>query len=326
MLKILSLLGLVFLLSCSSHKGNEREQQQTMWFQNNGKLKVLSTTAIVDAIVKRVGGHFVDTIVLINGELDPHSYQLVKGDNEKLSYADLIFYNGLGLEHGPSLFHYLSNTSTAFSLGAAIAAKNKDSIISIEGQQDPHIWMDPSLFSESISSVVQVLSHNDPSHANDYVENGRQLQNDLKALDAQLKNILNSLSPAQRYLVTSHDAFNYFVRAYFALPEEIASNTWQVRFEAPEGLAPESQLSTINIRETIEHLKKYHIHVVFPESNVSQDSLKKVVDAAKSEDVDVSIAPLPLYGDAMGEKGTEGDSYFKMLIFDALLLKEYLSK
>lgn len=315
----------LLLFGCVTQRGVEREKQRQIWFQDNGKLKVLNTTPIINDMIKRIGGEFIDTTSLIEGALDPHSYQLVKGDNEKLLFADVIFYNGLNLEHGPSLYHYLLDNPKAFSLGDTIDSQNPDCIIVINGQKDPHIWMDPNIFSKSIPFIVHILSQKDPVHAADYAKNGQQLQNELISLDAEIKRIINILPPGERYLVTSHDAFNYFTKAYLALPEEVTTNTWRERFAAPEGLAPESQLSSVDIREIVNHLKRYHIHVVFSESNVSQDSLRKVVDAAHSEEFDVSIVHFPLYGDAMGEKGSNGDSYFKMLTYDARLLAEYLS-
>ena len=74
--------------------------------------------------------------------------------------------------------------------------------------------------------------------------------------------------------MTSHDAFNYFARAYLADPEEVE---WQKRFEAPEGLAPDGQLSVADIQRIIDHICMYRIAVLFPESNVSRDSLRKII-------------------------------------------------
>ena len=94
-MKIISLLLSLLVVGCSSSpkKGELRE-----WMEPSGKLKVLATTAFVQDLVQKVGGDHIDTLTLIKGDLDPHSYQLVKGDDEKLGFANLIFYNGLGLE------------------------------------------------------------------------------------------------------------------------------------------------------------------------------------------------------------------------------------
>lgn len=309
---------------CSSDHYQKRQNRFQEWIQNNGKVKALSTTAMIDDLIKRVGGEYVDTLVLIEGELDPHSYQLVKGDDEKLSFAQLIFYNGLGLEHGPSLHTYLSKNSKAFSLGDHLNQLDSSFVIHVRGQKDPHIWMDISLWSKTIPFIVESLSKQDPAHTSEYQANGRKLQLEMETVHQQVKEIMHQIPQEQRYLVTSHDAFNYFVRAYFSEGEEIGSGEWQKRFAAPEGLAPESQLSVTDIKSIIDHLKQYQIRLLFPESNVSRDSIKKIVQAGKEQGLDVKIACCALYGDAMGAPGSEGDSYLKMLIYNARTLAEHM--
>src|SRR5262249_39836093 len=145
-----SILLILFLcFSC----GNEQHRPQgrtQVWMTKNGKLKVLTTIAMIDDLVKQIGDGYVDTLVLIKGELNPHSYQLVKGDDEKLAYADIIFYNGLGLEHGPSLQHFLENSSKSVGLGNRILDNESSLILRIDGQIDPHIWTDISLWSKTL--------------------------------------------------------------------------------------------------------------------------------------------------------------------------------
>src|SRR5579863_6610674 len=99
------------------------------WMHPNGKVKVLSTTAMIDAIVKYVGGDRVDHLVLIVGQVDPHSYELIKGDDEKIAGAKVIFYNGLGLEHGASLRYALEHHPLAISLGACVQKSAPESIL-----------------------------------------------------------------------------------------------------------------------------------------------------------------------------------------------------
>lgn len=324
-IKFFLLVTILVMAGCASDRHKERQHSFKQWIQENGKVKILSTTAIVNELVKRVGGEHVDAEVLIQGELDPHSYQLVKGDDEKLAFAQLIFYSGLGLEHGPSLYQYLLKNPKAVSLGDSIARIDPDKIILVEGQKDPHIWMDIKLWSSSIPFIVEMLSRQDPTHAEDFNRNGELLVSDLAKTDGQVKAFMQSIPEKRRYLVTSHDAFNYFVRAYLAEPDEIQSGNWKKRFAAPEGLAPESQLSVMDIQAIIDHLKLYSIHLIFPESNVSRDSIRKIIQAGNEQGVDVKIACCSLYGDAMGEPGTAGDTYQKMLLYNAKTLVEQMN-
>jgi manganese/zinc/iron transport system substrate-binding protein len=92
---------------------------------------------------------------------------------------------------------------------------------------------------------------------------------------------------------------------------------WSHRFEAPEGLAPESQISPNDIQRIIAHLKLYQIHILFPETNVSRDSLKKIADAANELGLNVRLASKPLYGDAMGKPGSGADTYPEVILYNA---------
>ena len=258
--RLLPLMILCLLIGCFSDCHQKRQAQFKQWLENNGKVKVLSTTTIVDDLVKQIGGEHVDTIILIEGELDPHSYQLVKGDDEKLAAAQLIFYNGLGLEHGPSLHAYLQNNRKAVPLGDRIDQSQKGLVIYVHGQKDPHIWMDISLWAKAIPFIVEALSVQDPLHAKEYQANGEKLTREMEQGHYQAIALMHQVPADHRFLVTSHDAFNYFARAYLSEEGELHSGDWMKRFAAPEGLAPESQLSATDIRAIIEHLKKYQIH------------------------------------------------------------------
>lgn len=313
-------LALLFLSSCSSERHQIRQAHFQQWIADNGKLKVLSTTGMIDDLVNRIGGEHVDTMILIQGDLDPHSYQLVKGDDEKLLFAQLIFYSGLGLEHGPSLHHFLNENPHALSLGDQIARQYPDLVIDVNGQKDPHIWMDISLWANTVPLIVKALCEQDPAHAVSYEANGQALMAEMDRVHEQVKGIMHSIPSHKRYLVTSHDAFNYFARAYLSDEGEVDSGSWAKRFAAPEGLAPESQLSMTDIKAIIHHLKEHKIDVIFSESNVSRDSIKKIVQACQEEGHAVSISCCPLYGDAMGQPGSEGDSYLKMILYNAQTL------
>lgn len=307
------------LISCS---GNLDQMQQ--FREQNGKLKVLSTIAMIGDLVKQIGGDHVDALTMIRGDLDPHSYQLVKGDDEKLAYADIIFYNGLGLEHGPSLQHFLENSQKAIGLGNRVMEKNPDMILRIDGQLDPHIWMDVAIWSEIIPFIVDALSKKDPQHAAVFQANAEKLKEEMLTVDQQIKSEMTQIPEEKRFLVTSHDAFNYFTRSYLGTDQERKDGTWNKRFAAPEGLAPESQLSTTHIQQILDYLILHKVHVIFPESNVSKDSIRKIVSAGKEKGLDISIAPCCLYADAMGEVGSDGDGYLKMVKHNADWIMKYI--
>lgn len=302
----------VFLVSCSTEITPIQE-----WVRPNEKIKVLSTTAMIDDIVGRLGKERIDHIPLIIGQIDPHSYELVKGDDEKLTFAQVIFYNGLGLEHGASLRYALSHHPHAINLGDRLQKKNPESIIYIKEQIDPHIWMDIFLWSEIIDPIAEALSALDPAGRAFYEQNALDLKKKMQQEHAALCSAFAKIPESKRYLVTSHGAFNYFARAYLTPVESAAK--WQERADAPEGISPEGQLSTMNIRMIVDHLIAHQIHVVFPESNVSPDSLNKIKHACRQKGLSVKVAE-PLYADAMGCEGSGAEDYFKMMQYNAAVM------
>lgn len=316
--------GWFFLFLILLFSGCGAKSNYAQWMQSNGKIKVLSTTAMIDDLVKQIGGEFVDGITLIKGELDPHSYQLVKGDDEKLTFADIIFYNGLGLEHGPSLQKALEKNPKAWGLGNKIQEKNPELILTYKGQVDPHIWMDVSMWSRTVPYIVEALSEKDPSHANIFRQNGEILVQKMDKLHREIREEMQSIPSSQRFLVTSHDAFNYFARAYLSEEEELKDNSWQKRFAAPEGLAPESQLSTADIQAIIDYVQQHSIRMLFPESNISKDSIRKIVAAGKEKEIYLKIADEFLYADAIGAPGSDGDSYLKMIDHNGRVIAKFL--
>ncbi len=301
---LLFLLLPLFVTGCSERCGRGRD---AVWREDNGKLKVLSTTEMIDDIVQKIGQDYVDSMALIRGGLDPHSYELVKGDDERFFRADSIFYNGLGLEHGLSLSQNLIRNEKATAVSDGLLRDHEDRLMIVEGQYDPHIWMDISLWMETIDPIVAELSCKDPDHAPEFRENGRALREEMERADREVTLRLHRIPAENRYLVTSHDAFSYFTRRYLAEPGE--EECWQERCCAPEGLAPDAQLSIVDMRRIVDHIGTYGISVLFTESNVNKDSLKKIVSTGKAMGFAVQLSPEELYGDAMGKSG----SYLEMI-------------
>lgn len=289
---IFTLLFPLIIIGCSASNNSEKASAR--------KVKIITTTAQVGDLASYIGGERAKVSVLIRGELDPHSYEIVKGDGEKLAGADLIFYNGLGLEHGAGLSSLLKSLPQAASIGDQIAAKHPDKILKKEGVVDPHIWMDISLWKEGIGPIVDALSQKDPEGALYYQERGQALKKEMEVRHLALYKKLQKIPEQKRYLVTSHDAFGYFTRGYLAEPNEA---DWTKRFAAPEGLAPEGQLNPKDIRKIIDYLGVKDVAVIFPESNVSRDSLRKIASAGTEMGLKVLICSEPLYGDAMGSFG-----------------------
>ncbi len=308
---------LFFLYACSP--ANESINGFASWMKTDDKIRVLATTAIVQDLVEKVGGEEVKVLAMIGANQDPHSYEIVKGDGEKFTYADLVFANGLMLEHSGSMQYQLKQHKNVCFLGDELFKRVPEEIITVNGQLDPHIWMDLSLWSKCIDVVLGKLIEKDPDHKEVYEKNAKEAKEKYALVDSEIKEKMNKIPLDKRYLVTSHDAFNYFVRRYFATKEELENNSWRVRMQALQGLAPDEQISVLQVKEIVDHVCKYNIEVIFPESNLSKDSLEKVKEACERRGRKIRLAKSTLYGDTLG-----GKSYLEMMAYDAKVLEDNL--
>ena len=317
--KKFSSISIVISLFCFLFAGCS-SLEKTPSFALKGRIKVLSTTAMIDDVVAKVGGKRVENSVLIIGEIDPHSYELVKGDDEKISEASLVFFSGLNLEHGASLRYKIASHPHSISLGEFLLKNYPNEILFEHDQPDPHVWMDVSLWSYTIEPILMALIVADPEGKEYYEERARIAFEEMIQFHQKLRKSLQEIPENRRYLVTSHDAFTYFTRAYLATDEELLLKNWRDRFAAPEGFSPDGQLGTGDLQKIVDYIVKHQIHVVFPESNVSPDSLKKIVFACKEKGLMIRCSSEALYGDSMGPVGTASGSYLGMMNHDGMVL------
>jgi len=283
----------LFCVGCQ-HGKNAREQFHS-WLEENGKIKVLCTTVFVGELVRAVGGDEVDVLVLIPPRSDPHSYQLVKGDDEKFRRSDIIFSSGLGLEHRGALARYLSE-KRAFALTGEL---EKDEIIMHGKIKDPHVWLDLSLWAKGVDVIVKTLVEKRKEERDNFLKRGEKLKESLRSQHKKIRSLLQRVPEKRRYLVTTHNAFHYFTRAYLATQEERDSGKWNHRCIAPEGLSPEGQINTRDLNAVVEYVLDHKTRAVFAEFGMSRDSIEKVVDAARSRGHNVTIAKKELYSDSV---------------------------
>lgn len=302
------------LVGCSS--GSGRGARLNEWMRDSKELRILCSTAQVGDLVAEIGGVRVKTWVLIQGDLDPHSYELVKGDDEKLIHADCIFFNGLNLEHGASLSSFLRSSQKSVALGDKIRDMHPEIILKRGEVVDPHLWMDISVWKQCVPPILDRLVSMDPEGASYYQERALALTAEMDRVHQEIKDKLRQIPAHKRYLLTSHDAFRYFTRGYLAEDEEI---DWQKRFAAPEGLAPDGQLSPVDIQRMIDYLREHRISVLFPESNVSRDSIKKIASAGSELGLEIRVCHETLYGDSMS-----GLPYLEMMRKNADVVARHL--
>src|SRR5690606_33452030 len=193
-----------FLLSCTD--GHE----------SDGKLRVVTTTTMLTDLVNNIGGNKVNVEGLMGAGVDPHLYKASEGDVSKLFRADIIFYSGLHLEGKlVDVFEKMkSQNKKTISLGESL---NKEDLISsrlFASNYDPHVWFNIQFFKQFAHKVTAVLSEEDPENSSLYKENNEIYQMKLDALEVEIREIIATLPPEKRILVTAHDAFNYFGNEY----------------------------------------------------------------------------------------------------------------
>ena len=284
--------------SHSSSRGAEIDGQHTVARQPYaGKfpMPVVATTGMVADLVEHVGGPHVAVTQLMGAGIDPHLYKASTGDMAKLNRAAAIFYSGLHLEGkmGDTL------TRLARKKPTVAVAESIDKGRLLEGgpdRYDPHVWFDVLLWRETLSAVEQTLAEFDPTHTNDYHDAAEKYRVELKDLDDFCRRELATIASERRVLVTAHDAFHYFGRAY------------NLEVKAIQGVSTQSEAGLKEINELVAYMAHRGIKAVFVESSVSERNVQALVEGCKAHGHKVDIGG-ELFSDAMGKPGTPDGTY-----------------
>lgn len=251
-------------------------------------LVVATTTMAVD-LARVVGGDRVEIQGLMGPDVDPHSYIPRIGDSRLLEQADLIVYNGLHLEgrFQSTLEDMAKRDRKVIALAEkADSEKLLAALDDYPGSEDPHIWGDPMLWAGVIDPLVEALSAIDPEGADEFRERGDAYRRELEALDAWARETLAAIPPQHRVLITSHDAFHYFGRAY------------GLEVRGLQGISTASEAGLRDRSELVDYLRKTGIPAVFPESTINQKAIATVASEAG-----VRLSNDALYSDALGKPG-----------------------
>jgi manganese/zinc/iron transport system substrate-binding protein len=257
------------------------------------ELKVVATTGMVADLVRQTGGERVEVRQLMGPGVDPHLYKPTAADASRLAKADAIFYNGLNLEGRlGDLFTRLARKGVkVYAVSESVPEGRLLSPEDSEGFHDPHIWLDASLWADAVPAVVTGLSEADPDGAPIYRANGEKLAAGLRSLDAWCREQAAKVPEKQRILVTSHDAFNYFGRAY------------GFRVIALQGISTVSETSLSDMAGLVDFLREQKVPAIFVETSVNPAGLQRV-----AQDAGVRIGG-ELFSDALGEPGQMEDGY-----------------
>jgi manganese/zinc/iron transport system substrate-binding protein len=285
LLALFALAGALFATGCDS--GGQSSGSAGA----GGKLQVASTTTMIADLVRRIGGDRVDLVVIMGPGVDPHTFKPSPSDFAELAKAKLAFYNGLHLEGKmvETFENKLANKSVAVTKGFTDA----DLLSWQEGQggaHDPHVWFNVQLWVKAAGNVRDGLIQFDPAGADDYKKRAAEVIASLTALHEEVKQKIASIPEERRVLITSHDAYSYFGKAY------------GIDVRGLQGISTETEAGIQAINGAVDFILKKKIPAIFIESSVSPKTIERVRDDCKARGFDVKIGG-ELFSDAMGQPG-----------------------
>lgn len=264
--------------------------------------RVVTTCAMVTDIVREVAGDKANVLGLLGEGVDPHLYKPTRDDVAALLDADIVFYSGLMLEGR------MSDTFTQVGRGGkpvfAVTEGIDESYLreppEFAGHWDPHVWMDVDAWSECVAFVAGELAKFDPASAEHYRTNAERYRTELKKLDEYARESIAGIPQQQRLLITAHDAFGYFSRAY------------DIEVLSAQGITTESEPGLDDINRLVDTIVERKVRAIFVESSVSSKNVQAIVEGAADRGHRVVIGG-SLYSDAMGPPGTYEGTYLGMM-------------
>jgi manganese/zinc/iron transport system substrate-binding protein len=254
---------------------------------------------MVADIATNVGGQHVEVTALMGEGVDPHLYKASPADVSQLNRADIILYSGLHLEGKlAELLERMSRRKPTVGVAERIAP---DEILKdAHGARDPHVWFDVSLWSEAAAATADALAEFDSPHAVSYRANVAAYRSRLVELHQYAKDQLATVSSDHRVLVTAHDAFRYFGRAY------------GVEVRGIQGISTDSEAGVRQVKELVDFLVERKIKAVFIETSVSDQNIRSLLEGCAARGHQVVIGG-SLFSDAMGKAGTAEGTYEGMV-------------
>lgn len=266
------------------------------------KVRITATVGMIADIARNVGGERVEVTGLMGPGVDPHLYKPSTGDVFRLDGADIIFYGGLHLEgRMAELFEKMSeNGKPVFAVSTDIDPKRLRKPVEFEGNYDPHIWFDVTLWQEAVKKIAKELGNLDPSSREIYAENAEAYLAKLDGLHAYIKQQIATIPEASRVLITAHDAFGYF------------GDQYGLEVRGIQGTSTATEAGARNVQTLAKFIADRQIKAVFVESSVPRSTIEAVQKAVQARGWDVHIGG-ELFSDAMGNTGTFEGTYIGMV-------------
>jgi len=265
---------------------------------STGPLRVVATTTIVGDVVGAIGGEDIDLEVLMGPGVDPHLYKPSAGDVRRMSSAQAVFLNGLHLEGkmGEVLVKMGGRGVATVAVAECIPTAELLTPEGYPGQHDPHVWFDVKLWLRTAECTRDALIEIDPANADGYRARAEAYIVELADLDVWVRERVESLAPERRVLVTAHDAFSYFGRAY----------GFEVR--GLLGISTAAEAGTADVRQLARFIADSGIPAIFVESSVPPRYVEALQQAVAARGSEVAIGG-SLYSDALGNPDGPAGTY-----------------
>ena len=261
--------------------------------------RVVATTTIVADLVRQVAGDAVEIDCLMGPGVDPHSFKATPRDADRLARADLVVASGLHLEGklAALLVHLSGSCLTVMRRKPVVSVAEsipKDRLIKVaEDLYDPHVWFDPTLWATCATAVVDPLAEIVPAARPQFEAAAAEYGERLARLDQALRDRIATIPESRRVLVTSHDAFRYFGRAY------------ALEVVGIQGTSTESEAGLNDINRLVDLVVSRGVPAVFVETSVADRNVTALREGALAKGHVVRLGGR-LYSDALG--GPESDA------------------
>lgn len=275
-------------------------------------LSVVATTGMIADAARQIGGDRVSVRALMGPGVDPHAYRQTRSDIAAMVRADLVLWHGLYLEAQMEEFmKELGARKPVVAVAESLPRELLISHVDYSDKFDPHVWMDPRLWSQVVETVHEALAAARPEDAEVFAANAKAYQDELARLADYSDTVFASVPETARVLVTAHDAFSYFGRAQ--------------GFEVLgiQGISTQSEAGLQRVAELVDILVQRKIGAVFVESSVSDRSVRALIEGAASRGHTVVIGG-ELFSDAMGAEGTYEGTYPGMIDHNATIISRAL--
>lgn len=264
-------------------------------------LNVVATTGMIADAARNVGGDHADVVGLMGPGVDPHLYRASQGDVRRLASSDMILYNGLTLEgRMVDVLIQMARTKPTFAVSDFVPEERLTAPESFGGHYDPHIWFDVSMWKLAVERIRDAFIEVDPAHADAYTSNAAEYLRELDDLHRYVQERINEIPPESRVLITAHDAFGYFGRAY------------GLEVVGLQGISTDTEVGLRDVQALVSFVVERNIKAVFVESSVPRRSIEAVVEGARQRGHTVTVGG-ELFSDALGDAGTPEGTYIGMV-------------